>query len=224
VELLAGWHKANKMPGNSEIRDSNGFDDMNRFASCRFPAFGTGRNSPERQMSIGMGLGHLQELQGSPDGNLESILSILRAAWALTLRYYTQSDRICFGWQEIDVDLTMDNIARQHEMPSNTVASSITIEDATILREVVEGATSKFVTPGDYRGAETLTIPEYSSFNTVMVLQKHPGSVEKHTAISPTHPLVNVALPKEVSDSSSPGINSCYIPVDTLDSAGSAFY
>ncbi|KAI2087706.1 hypothetical protein LOZ35_006030, partial [Ophidiomyces ophidiicola] len=134
---------------------------LEELSPCQFPRLGAkGVQRTKRPMTVRMSLQDSIKLQEICSSGAIALPAILRAVWALVLRCYTDSEDVCFGYQETG--------SGQANSSSMAVAR-LKFSDEMTLDELVEAA----------KGEYTQSLPHHSyvssgSFNAVKMGQQRP--------------------------------------------------
>ncbi|KAL1965991.1 hypothetical protein VTN77DRAFT_4931 [Rasamsonia byssochlamydoides] len=168
--------------------------------ACYFSSVRAGPQAAKRRMSSRMSLDHLQDIPKSAEDYKKTISCVLRAAWALVLHYYTRSEDVCFGYDELDMG---GSVAEKPEPPgpsSRTSVARVIIEDTMSLNEVFEQTKGKFplVEENGLSGAagNSRNGPR-SLYNTAVMLRVRRSSPIAPAAVTFVQPQVGIALPEE---------------------------
>jgi hypothetical protein len=165
--------------------------------ACSFPNIRTAAEATKRRMSSRVILDHLQDISKLREGQ-ETASCVLQAAWALVLHYYTRSEEVWFGYDEVDVDASVAETPEPSGPSSGTSAVRLLIQDGMSLAEVVEQTKGKFslveqnVSP---RGTGNCAP---SLYNTAVMFRVRRAPLSAPNAATFVQPQVGIALPEEV--------------------------
>ncbi|KAL1959110.1 hypothetical protein VTO42DRAFT_2897 [Malbranchea cinnamomea] len=163
-------------------------------APCHFPRLGPNDQPQKRPMTVKVNLEQSPELQKLSAAGDQTLPATLRAAWALLLRCYTDSEDVCFGYQETGP------IGGSGEKPGSGLSgipvARLAFGDDTALAQLVE------MTKGEY----AKSLPHHASvpagaagrqlFNTILQLRTATNPGTSNGSIVPPR-LMNMVLPEE---------------------------
>lgn len=167
-------------------------------APCQFPRLdGKSQQRTKRPMTVRINLQDSQKLQELVGSEESALQTTLRAVWALLLKCYTDSEDVCFGYQETGSG-ALDMVA--NGLGGMSVAR-LKIEDGTTLGEFVDFVKSEYtqslpyLNHGPLGSARAMGTGEHQLFNTALVLRTAANS----GVASPRSGPLNMTLPEEVS-------------------------
>lgn len=147
--------------------------NMAELVPCYFPRFGTATGRPKQSMSIRVNSRHLQDLLRLHAGGRESIPCVLRAVWALVLRSYTDSEDICFGYKEINVNVLVNGVPKKQGAFGDMSAARLTVDGIASLQTIVERAKSQCILNRVPEGSGAI-VPQNARrlpFNTAVIFR-----------------------------------------------------
>lgn len=145
---------------------------------CLFPRFEDGLAKSDRTQFIKVELNQLLPSESVGSTHTESFRSLLCASWALVLHCYTGSEKICFGFQDLD----------RHDSDTAAAETQIACFDATPSKSLRDLSSDMFHRRNWLPAADALTNSELlegsleSLFNTAIICRteaaRHKGSVK----------------------------------------------
>lgn len=184
-----------RVPGDKDC------DGGAAYFACYFPGVRTGAPATKRRMSSRMTLDHLPDIANSAEDHQKTASFVLRAAWALVLHYYTRSEDVCFGYDELDVGGSATSATEPPGPSSWTSVARVIIEDHMSLKEVIDQTKGKFFTAeenGLVGAAGNAHIANRSLYNTAVMLRVRRSPAKAPDAATFVQPQVAIALPEEV--------------------------
>lgn len=168
--------------------------------ACYFPGVRTGAHATKRRMSSRMTLDHLEDILNAAEEHQETVSCVLRAAWALVLHYYTRSEDVCFGYDELDMGGSVAEVAEPHGSSPRTSVARAIVEDSMSLKEVVDQTKGKFLVAEEngLAGAAGNSRVARSLHNTAVTLRVRRSSPNARDAATFVQPQIGIALPEEV--------------------------
>lgn len=171
-------------------------------APCQFPRLdGKSQQRTKRPMTVRVNLQESQKVQGLVGSEEPTLQATLRAAWALLLRCYTDSEDVCFGYQETGSGAVEQAGAALSDMS----VARIKIQNDMTLKEFMDTVKGEYIQGLEYLNCEPLGsasvmgTADYQLFNTALVLRT---AANVGTANPRSGPL-NLTLPDEVNSSKS---------------------
>lgn len=159
-------------------------------APCHFPRLGSNDQAQKRPMTIKVNLEHSFELQKLSAAGGNALPGTLRAAWALLLRCYTDSEDVCFGYQETG------HMGGSEAKPGNCIPiARLTFGEETNLAELVSIAKGEYAKSFPHHPNVPAGTAGRQLFNTVLQLRSATNPRTINGAIVSPRPM-NMLLPE----------------------------
>jgi len=155
---------------------------------CYFPTLLDGKPDPTArgQHSFEVDLGIcFTELQGFCNENDVTLFSLLQTSWAIVLRAFTGSNRVCFGYLSAGRDAPVQGIDALVGPVLNMMTCHLNLEGCSSARSVLQQTQSDFLSNLEFQHVSladvhhALGLSGDALFNTILSLQK-----AKKTAVS----------------------------------------
>ncbi|EEP79831.1 predicted protein [Uncinocarpus reesii 1704] len=163
---------------------------------CQFPRLGAkSHQRTKRPMTVRMNLRESQKLQDLAVSGGAALPTVLRAVWALVLRCYTDSEDVCFGYQEIGSGAIHSEVNATKGLFGVPIARLQLNGDAT-LGELIELAQGEYSQCLPYHGhAPFARSSEHQPFNTMLVFRTSNVGASSDASVN-SRPF-NAILPEE---------------------------
>ncbi|KAF5658676.1 non-ribosomal peptide synthetase [Fusarium heterosporum] len=148
---------------------------------CHFPVLHDGNVGEARQCkNFRVQFDELAELQILCDSLGVTIVNAIYAAWALTLRIYTTSEEVCFGYLTSARDSQVDGITDVVGPVINMVSCRVHASSSTTLRDMMNVVQKDYLESLDHRHIplaqvqHALQLSDTALFNTALSYRKLP--------------------------------------------------
>lgn len=152
---------------------------------CHFPVLDDGDITESKELRhLRVRFDELAELQQLCDDRGVTIVNAIYAAWALTLRLYTASEEVCFGYLTSARDSQIEGIRDVVGPVINMVPCRINVASSTILGDVMSLVQRDYLDSLDYRHISlaevqhALQLSDSALFNTALSYRKLPHTPE----------------------------------------------
>ncbi|UPL02813.1 hypothetical protein LCI18_013747 [Fusarium solani-melongenae] len=146
---------------------------------CHFPVLDDGNVAESKDLRyLRVKFGELAELQSLCDDRGVTIANAIYAAWALTLRLYTTSEEVCFGYLTSARDLQIQGIRDVVGPVINIVPCRVNVGSSTTLGDVMGLVQRDYLDSLDYRHTplaevqHALQLSDVALFNTAVSYRK----------------------------------------------------
>lgn len=148
---------------------------------CHFPVLDDGDITESKDLRhFRVRFDELAELQRLCDDRGVTIVNAFYAAWALTLRLYTASEEVCFGYLTSARDSQIEGIQDVVGPVINMVPCRVNVGSSTTLGDVMSLVQADFLNSLDYRHISlaevqhALQLSDSALFNTALSYRKLP--------------------------------------------------
>lgn len=152
---------------------------------CHFPVLDDGDITESKELRhLRVQFDELAELQRLCDDRGVTIVNAIYAAWALTLRLYTASEEVCFGYLTSARDSQIEGIQDVVGPVINMVPCCVNVGSSTILGDVMSLVQRDYLDSLDYRHISlaevqhALQLSDSALFNTALSYRKLPRTPE----------------------------------------------
>lgn len=152
---------------------------------CHFPVLDDGDITESKELRhLRVQFDELAELQRLCDDRGVTIVNAIYAAWALTLRLYTASEEVCFGYLTSARDSQIEGIQDVVGPVINMVPCRVNVGSSTILGDVMSLVQRDYLDSLDYRHISlaevqhALQLSDSALFNTALSYRKLPRTPE----------------------------------------------
>lgn len=152
---------------------------------CHFPVLDDGDITESKELRhLRVQFDELAELQRLCDDRGVTIVNAIYAAWALTLRLYTASEEVCFGYLTSARDSQIEGIRDVVGPVINMVPCRVNVGSSTILGDVMSLVQRDYLDSLDYRHISlaevqhALQLSDSALFNTALSYRKLPHTPE----------------------------------------------
>ncbi|KAI7968920.1 hypothetical protein EIK77_007615 [Talaromyces pinophilus] len=148
---------------------------------CHMPVLNDGSSSTRKYSTLRLDFKKLDLLQSTCEKHGLTIANALHAAWALTLRCYTGSDDVCFGYLLSERDIPLDMIEDTVGPMINMLACRVNMSSETVLMRLVEGIQADYMESAPYKHISLadvqhgLNLSGTALFNTCLSYRKLPS-------------------------------------------------
>ncbi|KAF4468446.1 non-ribosomal peptide synthetase [Fusarium albosuccineum] len=146
---------------------------------CHFPVLDDGNVVESKELRyLRVKFGELAELQSLCDDRGVTIVNAIYAAWALTLRLYTSSQEVCFGYLTSARDLQIEGIRDVVGPVINMVPCRVNFEASTTLGDMMSLVQRDYLDSLEYRHIplaevqHALHLSDAALFNTAVSYRK----------------------------------------------------
>lgn len=152
---------------------------------CHFPVLDDGDIVETKELRhLRVRFDELAELQRLCDDRGVTIVNAIYAAWALTLRLYTASEEVCFGYLTSARDLQIEGIQDVVGPVINMVTCRVNVGSSTTLGNVMSLVQRDYLDSLEYRHISlaevqhALQLSDSALFNTALSYRKLPHTPE----------------------------------------------
>lgn len=152
---------------------------------CHFPVLDDGDIVESKELRhLRVRFDELSELQRLCDGRGVTIVNAIYAAWALTLRLYTASEEVCFGYLTSARDSQIEGIQDVVGPVINMVPCRVNVGNSTTLGDVMSLVQKDYLGSLEYRHISlaevqhALQLSDAALFNTALSYRKLPRTPE----------------------------------------------
>lgn len=152
---------------------------------CHFPVLDDGNVVEFKELRhLRVKFDELVELQRLCDGRGVTIVNAIYAAWALTLRLYTASEEVCFGYLTSARDSQIEGIQDVVGPVINMVPCRVNVNSSTTLGDVMSLVQRDYLDSLEYRHVSlaevqhALQLSDAALFNTALSYRKLPRTPE----------------------------------------------
>lgn len=152
---------------------------------CHFPVLDDGDVVESKELRhLRVRFDELAELQRLCDDRGVTIVNAIYAAWALTLRLYTASEEVCFGYLTSARDLQIEGIQDVIGPVINMVSCRVNVGASTTLGDVMGQVQRDYLESLEYRHISlaevqhALQLSDSALFNTALSYRKLPHTPE----------------------------------------------
>lgn len=148
---------------------------------CHMPVLNDGSSSLREYRTLRLDFKKLDLLQSVCEKHGLTIANALHAAWALTLRYYTGIDDVCFGYLLSERDIPLDMIEDTVGPMINMLACRVNMSSGSVLMRLVEGIQADYMESVPYKHISLadvqhgLNLSGTALFNTCLSYRKLPS-------------------------------------------------
>ncbi|KAL2670220.1 hypothetical protein Neosp_014687 [[Neocosmospora] mangrovei] len=146
---------------------------------CHFPVLDDGNVTESKDLRyLRVKFGELAKLQSLCDDQGVTIVNAIYAAWALTLRLYTSSEDVCFGYLTSSRDLQIQGIHDVVGPVINIVPCRVNVGASTTLGDMMSLVQRDYLDSLDYRHTplaevqHALHLSDIALFNTAVSYRK----------------------------------------------------
>lgn len=149
---------------------------------CHFPVLNDGSSAIKELRSLRLGFKELRRLQDFCDANGLTLSNAFHAAWSLTLRCYTGSEDICFGYLTSGRDTTIPGAEAAVGPFINMLVCRAKMLGSTSLKEVLDQIQTDYTDSLPYRHTSlaevqhALRLSGIPLFNTCLSYRKLPST------------------------------------------------
>ncbi|CAG9954856.1 unnamed protein product [Clonostachys rosea f. rosea IK726] len=158
---------------------------------CHFPVLNDGNTVESKELRyVRVTFEELAELQRLCDQKGVTFVNAIYAAWALTLRLYTASEEVCFGYLTSARDAPIDGIRDMVGPVINMVACRVNVADSTTLGQIMSVVQSDYLDSLAFRHIplaevqHALKLSGVALFNTALSYRKLPPPMQDEPDIS----------------------------------------
>ncbi|KAK7427649.1 Nonribosomal peptide synthetase 4, partial [Neonectria magnoliae] len=158
---------------------------------CHFPVLDDGDAAESKELRyLRVNFEGLAELQSLCDDRGVTIVNAIYAAWALTLRLYTASEEVCFGYLTSARDLPIPGIRDLVGPVINMVACRVNVGVATTLGDMMALVQKDYLDSLEYRHIplaevqHALQLSNTALFNTALSYRKLPPADQDNVDIA----------------------------------------
>ncbi|KAF4501274.1 non-ribosomal peptide synthetase [Fusarium agapanthi] len=148
---------------------------------CLFPVLDDGEIAEVKELRhLRVRFDELAELQSLCERQRVTIVNAIYAAWAVTLRLYTASDEVCFGYLTSARDLPIEGIRDTVGPIINMVTCRVNVNSATNLGDIMTSVQRDYLESLEYRHTplaqvhHALQLSDAVLFNTALSYRKLP--------------------------------------------------
>ncbi|KAF5578120.1 non-ribosomal peptide synthetase [Fusarium pseudoanthophilum] len=148
---------------------------------CLFPVLDDGEIADMKELRhLRVRFDELAGLQSLCERRGVTIVNAIYAAWAITLRLYTGSDQVCFGYLTSARDLPIDGIADTIGPIINMVTCRVNVDRTTNLGDIMTSVQRDYLESLEYRHTplaqvhHALQLSDAVLFNTALSYRKLP--------------------------------------------------
>ncbi|KAF5632266.1 non-ribosomal peptide synthetase [Fusarium tjaetaba] len=148
---------------------------------CLFPVLDDGEIADVKELRhLRVKFDELAELQSLCERQGVTIVNAIYAAWAVTLRLYTGSDQVCFGYLTSARDLPIEGIADTIGPIINMVTCRVNVDSTTNLGDIMTSVQRDYLDSLEYRHTplaqvhHALQLSDAVLFNTALSYRKLP--------------------------------------------------
>ncbi|KAF5643094.1 non-ribosomal peptide synthetase [Fusarium sp. NRRL 52700] len=152
---------------------------------CLFPVLDDGEIAEVKELRhLRVRFDELAELQALCERQGVTIVNAIYAAWAVTLRLYTGSDQVCFGYLTSARDLPIEGIADTVGPIINMVTCRVNIDSTTNLGDIMNSVQRDYLESLEYRHTplaqvhHALQLSDAVLFNTALSYRKLPPTTQ----------------------------------------------
>ncbi|KAF5023771.1 hypothetical protein F66182_4164 [Fusarium sp. NRRL 66182] len=152
---------------------------------CHFPVLDDGEVAESKELRhYRVNFDELKQLQRLCDDRGVTIVNAIYAAWALTLRLYTASDQVCFGYLTSARDSQIEDISDVVGPVINMVTCRVDAAGSTTLGDVMGSVQKDYLDSLEYRHIplaevqHALQLSDAHLFNTALSYRKLPPAPE----------------------------------------------
>ena len=157
-------------------------------APCHFPRLASVGQAQKRPMTIKVNLEQSPQLQKLAASGGNALPGTLRAAWGLLLRCYTDSEDVCFGYQETG--------PMGGSVGTGIPIARLSLGEDTSLGELVDMAKGEYAKSLPHHGNAPAGTAERQLFNTVLQLRSATNPRTTNGSIVAPRPM-NMVLPED---------------------------
>jgi amino acid adenylation domain-containing protein/non-ribosomal peptide synthase protein (TIGR01720 family) len=149
---------------------------------CHMPVLNDGSSSSRQYSTLRLDFKKLDILQSTCEKHGLTIANALHTAWALTLRCYTGSDDVCFGYLLSERDVPVDMVADIVGPIINMLACRVNMSSESVLMRLVEGIQSDYMESVPFKHISLadvqhgLNLSGTALFNTCLSYRKLPST------------------------------------------------
>ncbi|PNP73839.1 hypothetical protein FNYG_12798 [Fusarium nygamai] len=148
---------------------------------CLFPVLDDGEIADVKELRhLRVKFDELAELQSLCERQGVTIVNAIYAAWAVTLRLYTGSDQVCFGYLTSARDLPIESIRDTIGPIINMVTCRVNVDSTTNLGDIMTSVQRDYLDSLEYRHTplaqvhHALQLSDAVLFNTALSYRKLP--------------------------------------------------
>lgn len=152
---------------------------------CHFPVLDDGDITESKELRhLRVRFDEMAELQRLCDDRGVTIVNAIYAAWALTLRLYTASEEVCFGYLTSARDSQIEGIQDVIGPVINMVSCRVNVGSSTTLGDVMSLVQRDYLNSLEYRHISlaevqhALQLSDSALFNTALSYRKLPRTPE----------------------------------------------
>ncbi|KAG8160684.1 hypothetical protein KVR01_008948 [Diaporthe batatas] len=152
---------------------------------CHFPVLDDGEIVESKELRhLRVKFDEMEELQRLCDARAVTIVNAIYAAWAMTLRLYTASEEVCFGYLTSARDSQIEGIQDVVGPVINMVPCRVNVGSSTTLGDVMSLVQRDYLNSLEYRHISlaevqhALQLSDAALFNTALSYRKLPRAPE----------------------------------------------
>ena len=157
---------------------------------CHFPVLNDGSASSKELKCVRIRFDRLRQLQKHCDENGLTFANAIHAAWALTLRCYTDSEEVCFGYLTSARDAPLEGAQDGVGPYINMLVCRVMMEDLSTVKQVMSSIQQDYFDSLPHRHTplaevqHALQLSNVSLFNTALSYRKLPPAASQEPLIS----------------------------------------
>jgi len=154
---------------------------LSNMEPCHFPVLNDGNPGAKRLHTLRLDFKELYRLQSLCDKSGLTLSNAFHAAWSLTLRCYTGSDEVCFGYLSSGRDAPVDGVEAVVGPVINMLTCRVNISSSTPLTQVLDQIQKDYMNGLPYKHVSlaevqhALRLSEMTLFNTCVSYRKLPS-------------------------------------------------
>ncbi|KAF5689247.1 non-ribosomal peptide synthetase [Fusarium circinatum] len=152
---------------------------------CLFPVLDDGEIAEAKELRhLRVRFAELADLQSLCERQGVTIVNAIYAAWAVTLRLYTASDEVCFGYLTSARDLPIEGIRDTVGPIINMVTCRVNVNSTTNLGDIMTSVQRDYLESLEYRHTplaqvhHALQLSDAVLFNTALSYRKLPPTLQ----------------------------------------------
>ena len=158
---------------------------------CHFPVLNDGSLSSSKELkTVRITFDRLRQLQKHCDDHGFTFANAVHAAWALTLRCYTDSEEICFGYLTSARDAPIEGAQDGVGPYINMLVCRVVMEDSSTVKSIMSRIQSDYFDSLLHRHTplaevqHALQLSNVSLFNTALSYRKLPPNASEQPLVS----------------------------------------
>ncbi|KAJ4290805.1 hypothetical protein N0V90_010000 [Kalmusia sp. IMI 367209] len=156
-------------------------DYLRGIEPCHFPTLNENFNNPRTMKTITVNIDSSAELIAACEAGGVTVPNLIQTAWALVLRAYAATDKVCFGYLTSGRDIPVPDIEEAVGLFINMLVYRLDVTPTMTLAEVMAQLQESFTKSLDHQGCslgqiqKALNMSNQNLFNSIVSCQVYPS-------------------------------------------------